>query len=479
MRRDIVFEITKNSELQEEQTRAIFLNLANVIVRDIQRGRLKPNDPLPGTRVLAKNLGIHRNTVVAAYEELVTQGWLVTHPAQGTFVASDLPSELISAPAPNKAPGEGSDSPLPAIHVTDGTADARLIPHTELGRAFRHALVAPAFLAGGGYGNPQGSSTLRAALADYLAISRGVAASKEEILVTRGSQMALYVVGRALLSPNDTLAIEDPGYPLAYSAFKATGADVVGIPVDQDGIVVDRLSEAATRLPNLKAVYVTPHHQYPTTVTMSGERRAALLALCQQRGLTIIEDDYDHEFHFDGQPVLPLAGRNSGNANVIYIGSLSKLLSPGLRLGYAVCRSSSQMQAMIDSCLIIDRQGDVPVEYAVASLIADGDLRRHTLKARVVYRARRDLLAQEIRKALGASVDFDLPNGGLALWLRLGDVDDRLWADRAKGAGLVIAAGSRCFLRPDVAVSSFRVGFASLDEAEIHRVAELLAASRP
>ena len=477
MGREITFQ------LEEDGKTPVFLNLASVILGEVERGRLNPGDPLPGTRALAKSLRIYRNTVDAAYRELVLQGWLVTEPSRGTFVARDLPEATPSRRTEaktslQKAAAEPEAWTPPVLLVSDGAPDPRIVPRAELARAFRRALAAPSFLATRGYDDPGGSTQLRAALAGYLTSERGLTATGEGLIVTRGSQMALFLAAQAVFQPGEIIAAEDPGYPLAWSAFRAAGARVIGVPVDAQGLSVDHLAAIAEREPALRAVYVTPHHQYPTTVTMGAGRRLKLLDLARRLNLTIIEDDYDHEYRFDGRPVLPLAARANSGVDIIYIGSLSKLFAPGIRLGCAMT-NPTRLLRMTEIRQAIDRQGDLPLEHAVARLIADGDLRRHAHKARRIYQRRRDLLAEEIHSKSGGRIGFDLPAGGLAIWLRLTDGSDAgRWASRAASAGLAITAGCAFAIETSAVRSAFRFGYASLDEAELCRAVDLLMRSR-
>ena len=471
-------------QLDEDVNKPIYLNLASVILREIERGRLKPGDPLPGTRMLAQSLRLHRNTVDAAYHELLQQGWLVAEPSRGTFVARDLPEirrpsdgarcalHLRKAASPTQPPDF-------VLRITDGAPDPRIMPHAELARAFRRALSAPSFLSSTGYGDPRGSALLRTALAEHLIRERGLAVSAGDVLITRGSQMALFLAARAVLEPGQTIAVEDPGYPLAWSAFRAAGARIVGVAVDAYGLLVEDLIRLAAKEPTLKAVYVTPHHQYPTTVTLGAGRRLKLLQLASQLNLTIIEDDYDHEYRFDGRPVLPLAARAEAGLDIIYVGSLSKLLAPGIKLGYAVANPRC-LRRMANEREIIDRQGDQPLEHAIASLISNGELSRHIHKARRIYQARRDLFAEEINRKLGDAVAFDRPAGGLAIWLRLTDDSEAgLWARQAGKVGLLVMPSADFTLDEANARNAFRLGYACLNETEIRRAVTLLVQSQP
>jgi GntR family transcriptional regulator/MocR family aminotransferase len=432
--------------------------------------------------VLAKSLKLHRNTVDAAYQELTMQGWLVAEPSRGTFVARDLPEfkpALAAVPVGlPQQPADVSATRRSLLRLSDGTPDARIIPHAELARAFRRALVAPAFLASAGYGDARGNLALRRALAGYLTEERGLVVSSDDVLVTRGSQMALYLAAGAVLERGQMIAVEEPGYPLAWAAFRASGARVIGVPVDAQGLDVEHLAGLAKREPSLKAVYLTPHHQYPTTVTLGAGRRLKLLELAHRHGLTILEDDYDQEYRFDGRPVLPIAARAEASLSTVYIGSLSKLLAPGIRIGYAVAKPAI-LRRMADRREAIDRQGDLPLEQALASLIDDGTLRRHARKARRIYQARRDCLAEELNRAFGQAVSFTLPAGGLALWLRLDPiVSAEAWAERASAVGLTVMPGVHFALDAVRAPQAFRIGYASLDEASLRRAVGLLARTR-
>lgn len=470
-------------ELKDDGGLPVFLDVATTLIREIERGRLKPGDALPGTRTMARNLGLHRNTVDAAYHELIMQGWLISEPSRGTFVARDLPDmEPPGDRRRNRVPSETlatrKSAPSP-LRVSDGAPDPRLMPGAELARGFRRALSSPAFLSNGGYGDPLGAPALRTVLADYLETERGLTVSPADVLVTRGSQMGLFLAAATIIDPGQTIAVEQPGYPFAWAAFRAAGAKVIGVPVDAHGIDATSLECLADREPSLKAIYVTPHHQYPTTVTLGAGRRLKLLDVARRRGLMIIEDDYDHEYRFDGRPVLPLAGRAEAELPVIYVGSLSKLLAPAVRVGYVTARPDL-LARMAYRREAIDRQGDLPLEHALASLIEDGTLRRHARKARRIYQSRRDHLAGELIDRLGQDVMFDLPAGGLAIWLKVrAGLSAETWAANAHRSGMAVASGVQFTLDAASAPEAFRIGYASLDEKELTRLVGLLARTRP
>ncbi|WP_319239199.1 PLP-dependent aminotransferase family protein [uncultured Propionivibrio sp.] len=468
-------------ELGDDDTQPRYLRLATALLAAIERGRLRPGDLLPGTRALSTQLGMHRNTVNAAFHELILQGWLVAEASRGTRVAPDLPAlgKMPGAPRRTTAPAPGEHDTATPLRVSDGIPDSRLLPAADLARAFRRAISAPMHGIAEGYGDPRGTPALRHALAGYLGQERGIAAGPDDLIVTRGSQMAIYLAARASVAPGQAIAVEDPGYPLAWAAFRATGAQIVGVPVDANGIDVAALEALLAKRNDIGAVYVTPHHQYPTTATLGAGRRLHLLELARRHRLTVIEDDYDHEYRFAGRPVLPLAARTEADAPVIYIGSLSKLLSPTIRLGYAVARPEI-VARMAEYRNVIDRQGDVPLETAMAELIADGTLARHARKARRIYAARRDRLVDALRRRLGDSLVVDAPSGGLAVWTRLrGDVSGDTWRSAAADVGIHIAGGTDYALEASRAPNAFRIGFAKLADDEIETVVERLAAARP
>lgn len=466
----------------------IFLQIARAIADDIRRGRLRAGAELPGSRALARSLSVHRNTVLAAYRELAAEGWIEASAARGTFVSAELPDPTprrfarraaARAEVPAKlgfdlGPTALRELPLVApgvLRMSGGLPDMRLVPTAALARAYRRALRAESrrLL---DYGDPRGHERLRAALAAMLSAVRGLAAGPESVLVTRGSQMGLDLVARALIAPGDTVAVESYGYRPAWEALRLAGARLFPVPVDAAGISVDALAELCGR-ERLRAVYVTPHHQYPTTAVLAPGRRIALLELCQRRRIAIIEDDYDHEFHYDGRPVLPLASADTAGV-VVYIGTLSKILAPGLRLGFVVA-PVPLVERLAVLRTFVDRHGDHAVERAVAELLEDGEVQRHARRVRRIYKARRDALVDALRARLGGVLDFRVPSGGMALWAEVdAGIDPDGWAERSLARNVAFWAGRRFAFdgkkRPFV-----RLGFASLDEREIREAVERMA----
>ena len=360
--------------------------------------------------------------------------------------------------------------------LTGGVPDLRLVPRTALARAYRRALseVKPRGLSTLDYGDAQGHPRLREALGAMLAALRGLAAPKESVLVTRGSQMALDLVARALLAPGDVVAIESLGYRPAWAAFRAAGARLAPLPVDEHGLDVDALAELCAR-ERVRAVYVTPHHQYPTTAVLSAGRRLALLELARARRIAVIEDDYDHEFHYEGRPVLPLASADPAGV-VVYLGTLSKILAPGLRLGFVVA-PAPLLEKLAAIRTFIDRQGDHTLERAVAELLSDGELQRHARRARRAYLARRDALIEALRDHLGDALTFDPPVGGMAIWARAAPgIDVDAWAERALARKVAFSTAKR-FAFDGRKRGFVRLGFAALDEKELREAVRRMAST--
>lgn len=455
----------------------LYQQLVQAIARDIRRGRLEPGGLLPGTRKLAEELGVTRKVIVSAIDELVAQGWLVTEAARGTFVSPELPLGAVADAEPRRRRVVRGTASGKRLTFSDGAPDPRLAPLEALARAHRRALLSLS-KQGLGYGDPRGDRELREVLSSFLNQARGLTSRPEQIVVTRGSQMALLLAGKALLSPGDAVAVENPGYKPAWEAFRFAGAELCPVPVDGEGLRIDRL-EALLRRRRVRAVYVTPHHQFPTTVSLSAPRRVALLGLAARHGFTVIEDDYDYEYHYAARPLLPLASSDELRS-VVYVGSLSKLLAPGIRVGYLVAGEALiERAAAVRS--VIDRQGDPALERAIAELLEEGELQRHARKARRIYEGRRDLLARLLREdpVLSMALKFSIPAGGLALWLRAREgiaVDD--WHKAAEARGLSFVPGSAHFAGR-AAVQGMRLGYASLAENEMRAAVALLAASWP
>jgi GntR family transcriptional regulator/MocR family aminotransferase len=460
----------------------IFLQISRAIAGDIARGRLRPGDRVPGSRTLAYTLGVHRSTVVAAYAELGAQGWTETKAGGATLVAASSPESLRRPPAHPEARGRSQSKagfivepapvapvsspvlPRGAVALWGGVPDVRLLPIDLLTRAYRrsakrygHTLL--------GYGNdPRGHVRLRTAVGQMVSSARGLPADPDSILITRGSQMALDLVARSLIQKGDVVAVEALGYAAAFNVFRRAEAEVVPIAVDRHGIDVGALA-ALTRQKRVRLVYVTPHHQYPTTVMLSPSRRLQLLDLARRERIAIVEDDYDQEFHYDGRPVLPLAC-NDAHGSVIYVGTLAKILAPGLRLGFVVAPAPLLTRMSVERSLV-DRQGDAVLECAVAELLEDGEVQRHVRRARRIYHERRDAMCRAMDQHFAGVISYQRPPGGLALWAAVDPtVNLDRWQERAMEKGVHFQIG-RQFTFDGSKPQFARFGYAMVDEREL------------
>jgi GntR family transcriptional regulator/MocR family aminotransferase len=452
---------------------AFHIQISEAVVAAIKSNRLQPGSPLPGSRELAERLAVNRKTVQLAYEELVNRGWATAEGRRGTFVSLRLLASMY--PSGETAAGPGPVVPIarrvvPAAPVPgmiifdDGAPDTRLLPVSALAQAYRGALLQLSRSNRLADEDALGSFALRMSVSTMLNFNRGMATTPERICLTRGSQMAIFLAARILAGPGKAVAMEEPGYAQARSAFRGVGAELVPIPVDSQGLQVDEL-ERACQERRFACVYVTPHHQFPTTVALSAERRKRLMELSDHYGFTILEDDYDHEFHFTGKPILPLASLNP-DANIVYVGSFSKLLSPHLRSGFisAPAWFIRQASAMVAQ---IDRLGDPVTELALADLITSGEVKRHYDKARRVYDQRRQRLGEVLQLHFGSSARFLMPDGGLAYWVEFDfPFGTAKFAARTRAAGVRLLP-TRLFWIGRPKVQATRIGFAHLTTVEI------------
>jgi GntR family transcriptional regulator/MocR family aminotransferase len=452
---------TLNIELRPNSTTPLYLQVSGAVVADIAQGRLSAGDPLPGSRTLAASLGVHRNTILAAYDSLTSEGWLSTRPKGGTFVSQAV-SKNISPPTVQYPAATQVHFTLPqapealypwqrqkifshllrqrhlpgALFMAHGLPDVRLFPAASLARCYRHVLLKEGRTTLD-VGHAAGHPRARAALARLLASRRGMATEPHNTFITRGTVMSLRLIAEALVRPGAAIAVEDPGYPVAWEALHAAGAQLIPVAVDGDGLRVADL-EAVLKTQPLCAVYVTPQHQYPTTVALSAARRRHLLQLARQHRFAIIEDDYDHAFHYEGPPVRPLASQDT-SGSVIYTASLSKLLAPGLRLGY-VAAPSQFIERLVELRRRLDVQGDATLELAVVALAQEGEIARHLRRAKRHYLSRRNALVESLQENFGDRLQVRVPSGGFNVWARLRFAEGKPVGSAAGAQGSLVEA---------------------------------------
>jgi len=313
------------------------------------------------------------------------------------------------------------------------------------------------------YIDTSGVQKFREVLSAYLNTSRGLQTSFENIMTTRGSQMGLYLLAKVLFSKGDQVIVGDTNYYYADHVFLNAGMQLNRVKVDESGLDVDAI-EKLCKKKKIKALYVTSHHHYPTTVTLIASRRVKLLALAEKYGFMIIEDDYDYDFHYLSSPILPLVSADS-KGMVVYIGTLSKTIAPAIRTGYIV----APVNLILELCRIrqlIDTQGDPIMELTLAEMFEDGSIKRHMKKALNEYHRRRDFVCALLQEKLSDVIDFKVPDGGLSIWAKFHkSVPLPPLTEKLKAQGVILSNGLIHNNTP-VSLNATRMGFAWMNEKE-------------
>jgi GntR family transcriptional regulator / MocR family aminotransferase len=402
-------------------------------------GRLIGGQRLPPSRELAAQLQVSRNTVVAAYDLLSAEGYVVGRAGSGTSVAPSV-SMPVAAPETSADDGPQPRAPWRSLRVAAavsaesarydfraGMPDPRLFPYQSWRRLVAEELRLSS-VGSGGYGEPAGDPGLRTAIAHHVGAARAIAVSADQIIVTNGLQQALDLIGRVLLSPGDVVVVEDPGYRPPRTVFRMLQARVIAVPVDAEGLRIDAIPEAA------RLVYVTPSHQFPLGMAMSLRRRVDLLAWARRHDAVIVEDDYDSEFRYAGRPIEPLRALDSHD-RVVYAGSFSKVMSPTLRLGFCIA-PRSLFEAIRGAKFLTDWHTALPMQKALAKFINSGTLARHVRRLRPIYQQRHDLITHLIDRDLHRWLELIPSPAGL-------HVTATLRSQSAEAAGAVAARARR------------------------------------
>ncbi|MGF6965155.1 GntR family transcriptional regulator/MocR family aminotransferase [Paraburkholderia sp. WC7.3g] len=495
-------------EIDRQQPLPIYLQICERFRTAIASGHLRPGDRVPALRGLAMQLSTARGTVELAYSILVDEGYLQMRGAAGTFVSPTLPASVMRSPRRQgpqdrqAQPGDEGTGPLNSPDASRGGQPAPrqlaiavamsgeprpLQPGLPALDAFPSKvwdrLVAQRARSGGramlAYPDPAGYRPLREHIATYLGLSRGVTCVPEQVFITGGYRATLELVLRSLARPNDRMWFEDPGYLLARGFLVETGVQLVPVPVDGEGIDIER----GTRLdPEARFALVTPSHQSPLGHTLSLARRIALLDWAEKASAWIIEDDYDSEFRYAGRP-LPALKSLDRRDRVIYRGTFSKVMFPGLRLAYAVVpeRAVERVARVAHS---MNAGSPTLLQAAAADFIRHGHFARHLKRMRALYAERRMLIVHALEQAFGERLIVDLPPGGIQFAVQLpegpdGPADDVAVAARARELGLAVLPLSIWYAngRAPRTPRGLVIGFANIaDAGEAGRLARTLRA---
>ena len=480
--------------LERAATTPLFRQLYARLKEAILHGRLAPGTRLPATRELARQLQVSRQTVLAAYEQLTAEGYLRGGVGQGTFVDASLPA---ARPAPDSAgAAPGMPRPLPARGLAMASSMARVRHHQGQLRAFRPSMPGLDLFPFEvwrklearhwrrrelplGYGAAAGYPLLRELLCAYLNASRGVRCTPEQIIVTTGSQQALYLLAQLLLAPGEGVWLESPGYQGAAAPFEVAGARMCLVPVDAEGMDV---AHAAAHHPDAAMVFATPSHQLPLGVTMSLGRRLELLRWAEAKRAWIVEDDYDSEYRYTGPPLASLQSLDRAGC-VIYVGTLSKVLFPGLRLGYVVA-PPALVEPLTQAKAVVDRHSPVVPQAVLADFIQQGHFARHIRRTRDAYAERRVAMMEALASRLDGMLACGPADTGLDVCARItGPLGEAEAVARALAAGVDLRplsyyvhpqAGPACAAPPGMLL-----GFSAFSPAEIRagvaRLAQALA----
>jgi GntR family transcriptional regulator/MocR family aminotransferase len=464
----------------------LYVRVADAIKDAILEGRIGPGSCLPGTRAMAEMLGVNRRTVIAAVQRLEGEGWVVTEAYRGAVVAAELPSgaHLRSDEGAPAERGLGFDLPsllqpvsttqTGALLLADGAPDPRLAPGEAISRGYQRAMQrhGPALLQ---ERDPMGNSLLREQIASWISERHGQRIDPDRILITRGSRSALALLTHTIFRKREAVLVESPGNRAAWDVFQS-GAQMVlkSVHHGPGGVDLEAIQKQF-RSERIRLLYMSARHQFPTGTVLAQDKAESLLSLAAEHRVAILEDDYDAEITF-GERRAPSLLALDREGLVIHLGSLSRLIAPGLRIAFLVV--PSQIAPFLASAKQrLEEQGDAILEWAIGDLIRDGDLARHLRRVRKIYQHRRDLLATLLRDHLGDDLEFEVPTAGMGLWLTVRQgLCAETWVRSARSFGLRLNPPSWFAVgEPD---PSFRIGFAQADDSELGLAVERLVQAR-
>lgn len=477
--------------LDRHSSTPLYRQIEAYLRENILSGKLAPATRLPATRQLAQELGVSRITANNAYAELQSTGLIDTREGSGAYVLATPFVSQLPDPSANSWPlwqQALSPSEEPAAALSDhhasalakhpqpisfsGVGDPREFPIKQLGRALQTVLRrdGAAALAYGTF--DQGYAPLRATLTHVLA-SQGIRATPDQLLITSGSQQALTLVCQLLLKSGDAILVESPTYNLALELFRALGLRIIGVPVNEKGMRVE-LVEPLLQQHHPKLIYTIPNFQNPTGACLSGARRRQLVALADRYNIPLLEDDFVGDLRYDGRTQPALKTLDPGG-RVIYIGTFSKMLMPGLRVGFLLAEGPV-LQRLVDLKRVNDLSTSTLMQRALDVYVNVGQYQAHVRRSVRLYRQRRDVMLAAIRRELPVSGQFVPPQGGIFLWLRLppGLSCERL-LPQAAAQGVGFAPGTRFFAQPSEGEAHLRLNFATCTPAEIREGIRRLA----
>ena len=474
--------------LDKTITKPLYLQVSGQIINAIQRSYLTKGTILPGTRVLSQLLKIHRNTAVAIYEELASQGWVEIIPNKGTFVlepekktakikaTSQKINEAYTYAKTTGFPFQNSFHLASTVQFTnakysinDGKPDLRLHPVNQFTRWYSAAMKRKTLIKKWNKTPEFYNSVFPTHLCNYLNVTRGFHISPNNLLNTRSTEMSLYVVSQLLIKPNDVVLVGHLSNYESNIIFQQTGASIKTIPVDNDGLNINYIKKRFIKH-SIRCVYICAHRDYPTTVKLSAERRLELLQLAKDYGFAIIEDDFDYDFQFEGSAMLPMASADA-NGMVIYLGKFGKSLFPSFQTGFVVAPENLISEAK-NYLKLLDKQGDLIQEQMLSELIYEGEIYRLMKKNIVIYKKRLDFLCSLLTKYFLETAQWEIPSGGLAIWLQFHPKISLLkLAKEAEKNDLFLP---KTILYQDKNTCAIRFGFGHLNEEELESVIKKL-----
>ncbi|TPH18021.1 PLP-dependent aminotransferase family protein [Litorilituus lipolyticus] len=475
-----------NLSLANEK-KAKYLIIADAIRAAIKTEQVAQGELLPSARTLAQQLNVNRHTVMAAFAELVAQGWVESRERASYRVVKFLPIQTSKSLEVNLestavlkpfkwqfAKQVCSDTHLASankkaseylFNFSGGQPDIRQFPFDEFKSYFAQVCQRPN-MQQLSYGDNQGEQALIEQISIYLRRVRSI--TEKKVMICNGSQEALYMISQLLLQTGDYVAVEQLGYPPAWAAFKSAGAKLLAIKQDEKGVVPEHLAKELAK-GKIKLIYLTPLHQYPTTVTLDIQRRRQIYQLASQYGVAIVEDDYDHEFHYDSQPAAPLAAEDPQGL-VIYISTFSKLMFGGARVGY-VAATDELIAQLAQYKMLINHKSNVLIQHAVAKWMEQGGFEAHLRRMTRLYHKRRDHMVALLKsyQRQGLSIEFAIPAGGMAIWLNVGKSVKGL-KEKLLAQGVYIQTEEEFNINkqlPSNAYQHIRLGFAAMTEDEV------------